>query len=220
LSGSPVREQDRTYKEYEDFESEDDLEMEEGSRPGRWERQSFPHFEKFSRTTTYNGTLSSGQDDRTSLVLSIKGTKVDFQLSLVSFDEVRDGDDMAELFDQYLVDFDRFLEDESVVQDPRLVMRWGRHQYVASCFSPSILRPATVTYGRKTAHQSWMLSYSGVLQHSLSTVKISHHCPPAEKFSRQPRSHLPASKRMKLLPANRLLHKSSKPIRLRNSRSL
>lgn len=133
LNGSPTRQKGRIYKEYEDVESEDDLEAEEVMRAGSWERGSFPHVEGFGRTSTYGGTLSNGHDDG-SLVLAIDGRSIDFQLSLVSFEEVEDGDDMGQLFNQYLVNFNRFLEDESVVQDPRLVMRWGGHQYVVYFF--------------------------------------------------------------------------------------
>jgi len=129
LNGNPTRQKGRIYKEYEDVESEDDLEVEEGMQAGSWERGSFLHVEGFGRTSTYGGTLSAGQDDG-SLLLAIEGRRIDFQLSLVSFEEVKDGDDMGQLFNQYLVNFDRFLEDGSVVQDPRLVMRWGGHQCV------------------------------------------------------------------------------------------
>jgi hypothetical protein len=174
LNGSPARQKGRIYKEYEDVESEDDSEVEEGIRAGRWERQSFPHVDGFG-PSTYAGILSISQDDGTSLVLSIDGRRIDFQLSLVSFEEIKDGDDMGQLFDQYLVTFDRFVEDESVVQDPRLVMRWGGHQYVAFFFPPEnlTLDSPAVTYGRKMAHQSWMLSYTGARQHSQNAVKTS-----------------------------------------------
>jgi phosphatidate phosphatase LPIN len=131
LSASPTRQIGRVYKEYEDVESEDDSEVEESMRAGRWETQLFPHVEEFGPTSTYVGTLSTGQDDG-SLVLSIDGRRIDFQLSLVSFEEIKDGDDMGQLFNQYLVNYDRLLDDESVVQDPRLVMRWGGNQYVTS----------------------------------------------------------------------------------------
>lgn len=124
LAGSPTRQNGRIYKEYEDFESENDPEMEGATREGRWERDSFPYVEWIG----HSGCLG-GQDDG-SLVLAVDGKKFCFQLSLASFEDLKDGDDMGDLFDQYLVNFDRFMEDDSVVQDPRLVMRWGGHQYV------------------------------------------------------------------------------------------
>jgi hypothetical protein len=191
LNGSPTRQKGRVYKEYEDFESEDDSEVDDEIRAGRWERQSF---EGFGWTPTYGGILSASRVDGTTVVLSIDGKRIEFQLSLVSFEDMKDGDDMGELFDQYLIDFDRLLEDESVVQDPRLVMRWGVHQYVAFFFFLKSLYSdsPTVTSGRKMVHQSWMLSSTGVMRHSQSAVKrgLSLRLRQlARTFSRQPRSH-------------------------------
>lgn len=155
LNASPTRQTGRIYKEYEDFENEDDSAVEEATRPGRWERQWFPHIKGLGRTSTYSGTLSPSQDDGTFLVLSVDGSRIDFQLSLVSFEEIREGDDMSELFNQYLVTFDRFLEDESVVQDPRLVLRWGGHQYVGLFSSSSY----PLTFQQLHTKERWFSSH-------------------------------------------------------------
>jgi phosphatidate phosphatase LPIN len=101
------------------------------------------------------GTLSASRDDLTMLVLSIEGRKVGFQLSLIppegeeedSFtqDEERGRQgianpgtkkqaqnevEAARLFDRYCIDWTRFLDDETVVHDQRLIIRWAGNQFV------------------------------------------------------------------------------------------
>ncbi|PPQ79511.1 hypothetical protein CVT25_003393 [Psilocybe cyanescens] len=142
----------REYKEYEDV-SEQDHEEERG-RGGRfWERQvegSTEQEEDNTANGTYGtgGTLSPSKDDPTMFVFSIESRKIGFQLSLVPVEtegqspEVnrdpagrkhrwRDEFEVARQFDRFRVDWSRFLEDESIINDPRLVIRWaGNHQYI------------------------------------------------------------------------------------------
>jgi len=124
LEGSPIRKKGRPYKEYEDFENSDD-EDEDDDR-GRRRTSAI----NLDITTGCGGTLSPSDYDSTQFHLSLDGKTITFQLSLVSFDDVEEGDGMTQLFDQYRVDFSRFLHDESVIQDPRLVVRWDGNQFV------------------------------------------------------------------------------------------
>lgn len=127
LDGSPIRKKGRPYKEYEDFENSDDEANEDDDRGRR-------------RSSTINldiitGTVSPSDHDSTLFRLSLDGKTITFQLSLMSFDDIEEGDGVTQLFDQYRVDFSRFLDDESVVQDPRLVVRWDGTQF-AGFFLP------------------------------------------------------------------------------------
>ena len=100
------------------------------------------------------GTLSASREDLTMFVLSIEGRKIGFQLSLippegdedsVSQDEAKgrrgidssrtkeqpqDEVEAARLFDRYCVDWARFMDDETVVHDKRLIIRWAGNQFV------------------------------------------------------------------------------------------
>ena len=93
------------------------------------------------------GTLSASEDDPTTLVLNIEGRKVEFQLSLISTGETgdenrenglkrggRDEMEATRLFDSARVDLTKLLDDENVIRDPRLTIRWARDQYVAFAF--------------------------------------------------------------------------------------
>jgi phosphatidate phosphatase LPIN len=100
------------------------------------------------------GTLSASREDLTMFVLSIEGRKIGFQLSLIppegdedsfSQDEAKgrrgidnsrtkerpqDEVEAARLFDRYCVDWARFMDDETVVHDQRLIIRWAGNQFV------------------------------------------------------------------------------------------
>ncbi|KAJ7682441.1 LNS2-domain-containing protein [Mycena polygramma] len=103
------------------------------------------------------GRLSVSQSDPTKFTVAIEGKKVGFELSLVSdaasddqegesevrgrrdrngssggtrvFDR-RDEVEAARLFGKDQIDLHRFLEDETVVNDPRLVIRWAGDHYI------------------------------------------------------------------------------------------
>ncbi|TRM67941.1 Lipin/Ned1/Smp2-domain-containing protein [Schizophyllum amplum] len=68
-------------------------------------------------------------------VITMEGKRATFEISLVDdvtadafhkLDEV----DAALRFNEHGIDFERFLDDESVVHDPRLVLRWSGDQYI------------------------------------------------------------------------------------------
>ncbi|KAJ7129323.1 Lipin/Ned1/Smp2-domain-containing protein [Mycena epipterygia] len=100
------------------------------------------------------GRLSASRSDPAKFTVAIEGKKVGFELSLVPdtaldnesdsrgrrdrdgatggahvFDR-RDEVDAARLFGMGQIDLNRFLEDETVVNDPRLVIRWAGDQYI------------------------------------------------------------------------------------------
>ncbi|KAJ6466693.1 LNS2-domain-containing protein [Mycena vitilis] len=103
------------------------------------------------------GRLSVSQSDPTKFTVAIEGKKVGFELSLVSdaasedqedesevrgrrdrngssggtrvFDR-RDEVEAARLFGKDQIDLHRFLEDETVVNNPRLVIRWAGDHYI------------------------------------------------------------------------------------------
>ncbi|KAJ7766877.1 LNS2-domain-containing protein [Mycena metata] len=101
------------------------------------------------------GRLSASESDPAKFTVTIEGKKVGFELSLVSdspsdedeseargrrdrdgssggarmFDR-RDEVEAARLFGKGQIDLNRFLEDETVVSDPRLVIRWAGDQYI------------------------------------------------------------------------------------------
>ncbi|KAJ7632102.1 Lipin/Ned1/Smp2-domain-containing protein [Mycena rosella] len=97
------------------------------------------------------GRLSASQSDPAKFTVSIEGKKVGFELSLVSgttendargrrdregstggarvFNR-RDEVEAARLFGTGQIDLNRFLEDQTVVNDPRLVIRWAGDQYI------------------------------------------------------------------------------------------
>ncbi|KAJ7639201.1 LNS2-domain-containing protein [Roridomyces roridus] len=103
------------------------------------------------------GRLTASKFDSTKFTVSIEGKKVDFELSLVSQMTSADADEetdtrgrrnrdgatggvsvfdrhneveAAQLFEKGQVDLDRLLEDDSVVGDPRLVIRWSGDHYI------------------------------------------------------------------------------------------
>lgn len=103
------------------------------------------------------GRLSASESDPAKFTVTIEGKKVGFELSLVSdspsdedeseargrrdrdgssggarmFDR-RDEVEAARLFGKGQIDLNRFLEDETVVSDPRLVIRWAGDQSVST----------------------------------------------------------------------------------------
>ncbi|KAJ7752846.1 Lipin/Ned1/Smp2-domain-containing protein [Mycena maculata] len=102
------------------------------------------------------GRLSASQSDPTKFTLAIEGKKAGFELSLVSDTAADDEDsedtrgrrdrsgssggtrvfnrrgevEAARLFGEGQIDLGRFIEDETVVRDPRLVIRWAGDQYI------------------------------------------------------------------------------------------
>ncbi|KAJ6572586.1 Lipin/Ned1/Smp2-domain-containing protein [Mycena sp. CBHHK59/15] len=103
------------------------------------------------------GRLTASETDATKFTVAIEGQKVGFELSLIDMTaedgvsysdsrgrrdrdgasggtrvfERRDEVEAARLFGKGQLDFDRFLEDETVVSDARLVIRWAGDQYIA-----------------------------------------------------------------------------------------
>lgn len=156
LEGSRRRDS-REYKEYEDVDDHDHHEDgHEGSGSPWVEGQSTedgPETGKSEKESLFGagGTLAASYDDPTMFVLKIEGRKIGFQLSLVPEDEVgiaasnnREANEtpstflrtkhndfeVAELFNKHRIDWKRFLEDDSIVNDPRLVIFWGGDQCV------------------------------------------------------------------------------------------
>ncbi|KAJ7167559.1 nuclear elongation and deformation protein 1 [Mycena filopes] len=102
------------------------------------------------------GRLSASQSDSAKFTVAIEGKKVGFELALVpdtASDEEEDSDvrgrrdrdgtsggtrvfdrrdevEAARLFGKGQIDLNRFFEDETVVCDPRLVIRWAGDQYI------------------------------------------------------------------------------------------
>ena len=124
------------------------------------------------------GTLSASIEDLTMFVLGIEGKKIGFQLSLIPPEEEEDSfsqeeakgrqginnsrtkgrpqDEVeaARLFDRYCIDWTRFMDDETIVNDQRLIIRWAGNQFVffplLTADTPDIL-PAGISRGR-TVH--------------------------------------------------------------------
>lgn len=130
----------REYKEYEDVhlhsapEHHADIDFSAGAENQKREEAIFGT----------GGTLSASDDDPTTLILSIDGRKVEFQLSLVdgeAEDEIRNNSlkrpagrdemEVARLFDSSRVDLTKLLDDDNVIKDSRLMIRWARDQCVA-----------------------------------------------------------------------------------------
>jgi phosphatidate phosphatase LPIN len=104
----------RRWKEYEDSREEGDVETSRRSR----------------RSKEEGGRISASKHDSSKFILSIEGQRVGFQLSLAGTFRLNE-----DAFEQHLVDFERFLYDESIVSSPDLVVRWvGGDQYVIFCF--------------------------------------------------------------------------------------
>ncbi|KAF9031796.1 LNS2-domain-containing protein [Hymenopellis radicata] len=128
------------------------------------ERQTFPSVEvgqegqALDQETHYGagGRLSVSPSDPTKFRVSIEGRRIDFELSLISDEEDRRGrrtrgeqgskdrlDDFefARRFEEGKVDLNKLLEDDDLVHDPSLVLKWSEGQYIrASDESP--LMPA------------------------------------------------------------------------------
>ena len=149
LDGSPKKGR-REYKEYEDVDDEEEEPRGRAWGGFRVDRKYLTPVEEqgeeFSKLYGRGGALSASRDDPTLFVLTIEGKKVGFQLSLVpenesdqnggmTVDGLDDDVGTAGLFDRYRVDLERFLDDESVVEDPRLVIRWAGEQYVWFCLT-------------------------------------------------------------------------------------
>lgn len=153
--GSPARKErrgSREYKEYEDVgkdvDAEEDEQEDEERGRGRSrnggdeidEKSELSPKEVDNETFGAGGVLSASRDDLTTFVLSIEGRKVAFQLSLIPTEGenrlwmdkskalLRGEMEMARLFDNYCIDWSRFLDDEVLVHDPRLVIRWAKNQ--------------------------------------------------------------------------------------------
>ncbi|KAJ6515505.1 LNS2-domain-containing protein [Mycena sanguinolenta] len=102
------------------------------------------------------GRLSASESDPKRFTVAIEGKKVPFELSIVSQDSASDGEESdtrgrrdrdgssggtrvfdrrdeveaARMFGKGQIDLHRFFEDETVVRDPRLVIRWAGDQYI------------------------------------------------------------------------------------------
>ena len=152
LEGSPAKKRREIplYEEYDGGEEdEDEEEKERGVRDGMDDGEIVGF--------GAGGRLTASKSDPTRFMVSIEGRKVGFELSLVSpvedhgnagwdADEGRgrrnrdgnnsavrvfDGRDEVEaarLFSDGKIGFGKFLENESVVSDPRLVIRWAGDQ--------------------------------------------------------------------------------------------
>ncbi|KAG2013272.1 hypothetical protein CC2G_010202 [Coprinopsis cinerea AmutBmut pab1-1] len=152
IQGSPNRRKEkrrkRQWKEYEDYDEEvpsGDLGPER--RPTMVSGDTIKG-DEFG----IGGTLRANKHDPTKFILSIEGRRVGFQISILPEDatpksegETEDQNkaavhrffknsdcvDIARVFAEGLVNFDTFLEDESIVTNPRLVIRWiGVEQYI------------------------------------------------------------------------------------------
>ncbi|KAJ7368702.1 Lipin/Ned1/Smp2-domain-containing protein [Mycena albidolilacea] len=143
LEGSPVRSRRRAERHEEDVDGGAEL-MES---PVATEAVGYGA----------GGRLSASGADPTQFTVAIEGKKVGFELSIVSPDSSSDGEaesdargrrdrdgasggtrvfnrrdevEAARLFGKGQIDLNRFLEDETVVNDPQLVIRWAGDQYI------------------------------------------------------------------------------------------
>ncbi|KAI9000775.1 LNS2-domain-containing protein [Trametes punicea] len=86
------------------------------------------------------GRLTVDKDDPTRFRVFIEGRTVEFELALIKFTDSKKsaagplgGEDEVEdekRFEESKVDFERFLNDESVVRDANLVLRWAGDKYI------------------------------------------------------------------------------------------
>ncbi|KIM91230.1 hypothetical protein PILCRDRAFT_811742 [Piloderma croceum F 1598] len=86
------------------------------------------------------GRLTSSRHNPTQFGVHIEGKNATFELSIVNSDESKGGNrkvfdgrdevEAARLFDKGKVDYRKFLDDESVVRDKRLVLKWAGGQYI------------------------------------------------------------------------------------------
>ena len=107
----------RGYKEYEDLKHQwqEDYLRRDGSSIQ----------ETLEGIVSAEGTLNASAQDSDVFVLCLPEHKVSFQLSLLPVD-----DDSVALFDSRLISVQRFLDDENVLGDPRLVLRIRGREYV------------------------------------------------------------------------------------------
>ncbi|RXW25180.1 hypothetical protein EST38_g692 [Candolleomyces aberdarensis] len=109
----------RRWKEYEDSREEDDIETSRRSR----------------RSKEEGGRINVSKNDPTKFILSIEGQRVGFQLSLAGTFRLNE-----DTFQQHLVEFERFLDDESVVSSPDLVVRWvGGDHFITRADCPPLV---------------------------------------------------------------------------------
>ncbi|KAJ7068630.1 LNS2-domain-containing protein [Mycena amicta] len=140
LEGSPLRSRRRPLE----YEEEDESEYNASALPVVTEEIGYGA----------GGRVSASESDSTQFTVAIEGKKISFELSLVpevlSDEEgevrgrrARNGSsggqvvfnrqeevDAARQFRKGQIGLERLLEDESVVSDPRLVIRWSEDQYI------------------------------------------------------------------------------------------
>ena len=92
----------------------------------------------------YGGRLTVDRSDPTRFRVFIEGRTIEFELAIVTRDTPEgrklhagslggeDEVDDFQSFEQNKVDFERFLNDESVVRDENLVLRWAGDKYVCN----------------------------------------------------------------------------------------
>lgn len=80
-----------------------------------------------------SGRITARHDEQTKLQVWIDDTSVDFELSLVaSHDVFRDQDEVesTRMFEEGIIDYAQLMENEHLVRDERLVVRWNGKQYI------------------------------------------------------------------------------------------
>lgn len=142
LEGSPVRVKKRRSREVREFE--DAAGREAGREAGA--------VDELGKVFGAGGILSARKSDGARFLLTIEGREVAFEMSLVPIEEEeirgrrnrngrtfgvhlsegRDEVETSRLFEKGRIDFDTFLDDESIVHDPKLVIRWAGDQYVVN----------------------------------------------------------------------------------------
>ena len=92
----------------------------------------------------YGGRLTVDRSEPTRFRVFIEGRTIEFELAIVTRDTPEgrklhagslggeDEVDDYQSFEQNKVDFERFLNDESVVRDENLVLRWAGDKYVCN----------------------------------------------------------------------------------------
>ncbi|KAF7332372.1 Nuclear elongation and deformation protein 1 [Mycena kentingensis (nom. inval.)] len=144
LDGSPTRSRRRPLV----YEDEDDVDF---------TTSPLEVIEEIGTGYGAGGHVTASEEDSTQFTVAIEGKKISFELSLVPeamsddegsesetrgrrdrsgssggqviFDR-RDEVDAARRFKKGQIGLEQFLQDESVVQDPRLVIRWAEDQYI------------------------------------------------------------------------------------------
>jgi len=80
-----------------------------------------------------SGRITARHDEETKFQVWIDSTSVDFELSLVASRDVfhdRDEVESTRTFEEGIIDYAQLMEDEHLVRDERLVMRWNGKQYI------------------------------------------------------------------------------------------